>query len=59
MSKTRTEAMELAVAMANMYKELTPDLPQWVKDEMTHWLSKSILGETHGLWEGYAVQMIY
>lgn len=59
MSKTRTDAMELAVAMKNMYKELTPDLAPWVEGEMTHWLYKSILGEAHGLWESYAAQMIY
>ena len=55
---TRTEALETACAMADIYEGINPDLGPAMKNEVAYWLTKSILGDTGGMWEVYAKEMI-
>ncbi|MBQ9000485.1 MAG: hypothetical protein IJ087_01375 [Eggerthellaceae bacterium] len=57
MSKTRTDAMELAVAMANMWYELNPESSSAVSG-IRHNLYHSIIGDAQYPYEGYASEVI-
>jgi hypothetical protein len=58
MNKTRTDAMELAVAMADLWLELNPKSTSG-RSGVLHNAYHSIVGDAGYPWDGYAKDLYY